>query len=162
MLSPLRLSLPRHLRAAALVAPAVAVALAVLSACAPTTNAPTTPIRLVADSPALQKAAARALKTVGVRLVQDADAPLLTLRDKRNEKNDSTAADGSVGSYLLTYTLFYKINGGAEKTITRERSVNHNENRYLASRLQRQDAFDSLRRNALMRLLYVLPAETAQ
>lgn len=131
----------------------------VLPACVAvgTANAPPA-VRLSATGEDLKNAAIRVLKAGGVAVAGEG-APLLVLRESVAEKTSSIAGDGSVAAYWVTYNLHYRVGDGEEKIISRERTVSHNENRYLAGRQQRLSMVKSLRRNALTRLLYVLPRQ---
>jgi len=136
------------------------VAVALLSACAPVdVDGVRVTVRLSATGDMLRSAAAQTLRAGGVAVVADDSAPLLVLRETTAEEVANVASDGSIAAYLVTYSLYYRIGGGEEKTIIRERTVSHNENRFHAGRQQRLGMINSLRRNALTRLLYSLPKQ---
>ena len=138
---------------------------ALLSACAPVevpsaaSAATLSAVRLSTDNSTLKNAATRALKAGGVAVVTDDNAPWLVLRETSAEKIANIASDGSIGAYLVTYSVYYRFDGGEEKRIIRERTINHSESRYLAGRQQRSNMINSLRRNALTRLRYVFPGQ---
>ena len=119
-------------------------------------------VRLVTDSPALRAEAVRALKINGASIVQDDNAIPLFLREKSDKSPNAIAADGSVGSYEVSYSLTYRFGNEKERTISNDYAVDNNENEFHASTSQRQQIINGLRRSALTRMIYILAARRQQ
>lgn len=128
-----------------------------LGGCATAVHHTSSSLRLQAQDIHLRTEARRLLHHAGVQVQEgDAPLPLLQLSESEVRNIESLLADGSVGSYEITYALTYQYGDKPAEQITRVQVVDYSENFYRASGKQQQSMVESLRRSALSQMIVSL------
>lgn len=115
-------------------------------------------IVLKTTQPALNRAMVDILNKNGLPITttNDADTLNITLQEQTSESVDSINADGTAATYKINYQLSYKIGEQETQHIKRYRIVQHDENYYHASRLQRQKTLQNFRQDALKKVVFLI------